>query len=341
MAETTPLPPEDIPPPPQELPAPPVAVSQPAPVVEKPVGPKPEIKTPPVTQPPVEGGDDFQRIRAIDADLEQKLKAGGVNYFEDIAQWTSADVKRVGQELEIPGRIDREQWVEQAQILAKGGETYYSRNRKSVLKSNVPSTPSTSNDRQPKSAGTGMGPASASVGGEQPSDLSGVAAASQGRSVAEMAAAAAAAIAAASASVTRGLKPIEPISPLSKVDPKISIPAKITDAIRQNGVPASVTPAVESAEPAAAAEGPQDDLKRIRGIGVLIEKRLNALGVGRYEQIANWTSGDIDRVSRSLEFKGRIERENWVEQARILASGGHTEFSRRVDRGEVDTSRDA
>ncbi len=156
-----------------------------------------------------------------------------------------------------------------------------------------------------------------------------------------MAAAAAAAIAAASASVTRGLKPIEPISPLSKVDPKISIPAKITDAIRQNGVPASVTPATESAEPAAAAGGPQDDLKRIRGIGVLIEKRLNALGVGRYEQIANWTSGDIDRVSRSLEFKGRIERENWVEQARILASGGHTEFSRRVDRGEVDTSRDA
>ena len=82
-----------------------------------------------------------------------------------------------------------------------------------------------------------------------------------------------------------------------------------------------------------------DDLKRIRGIGVLIEKKLNSLGVVAYEQIANWTAEDIDRVSQSLDFKGRIERENWVEQARILASGGATEFSRRVDRGEVETSR--
>jgi len=82
-----------------------------------------------------------------------------------------------------------------------------------------------------------------------------------------------------------------------------------------------------------------EDLKRIRGIGVLIEKKLNQMGVVGYEQIANWTAEDIDRVSQSLDFKGRIERENWVEQARILASGGATEFSRRVDRGEVETSR--
>ena len=51
------------------------------------------------------------------------------------------------------------------------------------------------------------------------------------------------------------------------------------------------------------------------------------------------TAADIDRVSQSLDFKGRIKRENWVEQARILASGGATEFSRRVDRGAVETSR--
>ena len=77
------------------------------------------------------------------------------------------------------------------------------------------------------------------------------------------------------------------------------------------------------------------DLKRIRGIGVLIEKKLQSMSVTRYEQIANWTVADIERVSRVLDFQGRIERENWVEQARILASGGHTEFSRRADRGEI------
>ena len=81
--------------------------------------------------------------------------------------------------------------------------------------------------------------------------------------------------------------------------------------------------------------GSLDDLKRIRGIGVLIEKKMNSLGVTSYEQVANWTNADIDRVSQILDFKGRIERESWVEQARILASGGQTDFSKRVDRGEA------
>ena len=77
------------------------------------------------------------------------------------------------------------------------------------------------------------------------------------------------------------------------------------------------------------AQRQSDDLKRIRGIGVLIEKKLNSLGIVHYEQVANWTGADIERISGILDFKGRIERENWIEQARILATGGQTEFSRR------------
>lgn len=188
------------------------------------------------------------------------------------------------------------------------------------------------------------GSLAAPTSAEEEPQLSGVAAAIHGRSVAEMAAAAAAAIAAASASVTRGLRPIEPISPLTKVDPKISMPAKLSDAIKVKEAAAAQTTADSELEPPrpmpASSQGPQDDLKRIRGVGVLIEKRLNAIGITRYDQIANWTSGEIDRVSQVLEFKGRIEREGWVEQARILLNGGQTEFSRRVDRGEVDTSRE-
>lgn len=83
---------------------------------------------------------------------------------------------------------------------------------------------------------------------------------------------------------------------------------------------------------AAVGEASNDDLKRIRGIGLLIEKKLNSLGICRYEQIANWTAAEIDRISQMLDFKGRIEREAWVEQARILVSGGQTEFSNRIDR---------
>lgn len=81
--------------------------------------------------------------------------------------------------------------------------------------------------------------------------------------------------------------------------------------------------------------GPPEDLKRIRGVGVLIEKKLLSMGITSYAQIANWSNADVDRVSNVLDFKGRIERENWIEQARILSAGGQTEFSRRVDRGEV------
>lgn len=63
------------------------------------------------------------------------------------------------------------------------------------------------------------------------------------------------------------------------------------------------------------------------------------MGVTTYAQVANWSAADIDRVSQVLDFKGRIERENWVEQARILSAGGQTEFSRRVDRGDIETGR--
>jgi predicted flap endonuclease-1-like 5' DNA nuclease len=306
--------------------------------------PEPVIAPAAEPQAPIEEGDDFQRIRAIDAEIEQKLKVRGVRYFEHIAAWSAADVKQIAQQLDIPGRIDREQWVEQAQILAKGGETYYSRNRKAKLdaggSSNRPAPATTvATAKGVDSADTDATTAQARA----QSGTTGVAAANHGRSVAEMAAAAAAAIAASSASVTRGRKPIEPISPLSKVDPKLSLPARITDAIREkeDAQPPQEEAAIDQPAPVSTPTGAEDDLKRIRGIGVLIEKRLNGLGIARYEQIANWTSGDIDRVSRVLGFKGRIERESWVEQARILSSGGQTEFSRRVDRGEVDTTRDA
>ena len=161
-----------------------------------------------------------------------------------------------------------------------------------------------------------------------------------------MANAAAAAIAAASASVTRGLRPIEPISPLSKADPNISRPARLQDALKEQEIKPSSAAAkadlnqVRSVKSEPLRPVDYDDLKRIRGIGVLIEKRLNSLGITTYDQVADWTGADIDRISQTLDFKGRIEREAWIEQARILSSGGQTEFSRRVDRGDVESSRE-
>jgi len=86
--------------------------------------------------------------------------------------------------------------------------------------------------------------------------------------------------------------------------------------------------------------GVADDLKRVRGIGNQNEGRLHSLGIWHFAQIAAWTPEEISWVGSFLTFHGRIEREDWVGQARQLARGAETEFSRRVARGEVATSKD-
>lgn len=65
-------------------------------------------------------------------------------------------------------------------------------------------------------------------------------------------------------------------------------------------------------------KGEPDDLTRIKGVGEELVKRLDKMGVIRFEQIANWTDEDIATVDEVLNFKGRIEREDWVGQAVTL-----------------------
>jgi len=65
-------------------------------------------------------------------------------------------------------------------------------------------------------------------------------------------------------------------------------------------------------------KGDADDLSRIKGVGDELVQRLEKIGVIKFEQIANWTDEDIANVDEVLSFKGRIERENWADQARAL-----------------------
>ena len=82
--------------------------------------------------------------------------------------------------------------------------------------------------------------------------------------------------------------------------------------------------------------GKADDLKKIKGIGPALERQLNELGIWHFDQIAAWTPEQVAWIDGNLvRFKGRATRDGWVEQARILASGGETEFSKRVDKGDV------
>jgi len=64
----------------------------------------------------------------------------------------------------------------------------------------------------------------------------------------------------------------------------------------------------------------RDDLKAIKGIGPAIARTLNELGIFRYQQIADMSEYDIDRVAKHLKgFRSRIYRENWIGQARDLS----------------------
>ena len=62
-----------------------------------------------------------------------------------------------------------------------------------------------------------------------------------------------------------------------------------------------------------------DDLKQLSGVGPALEKKLHEAGVTTFAQIAAWGADDIAEMDEKLSFKGRIEREGWVDQAKKLA----------------------
>jgi NADH-quinone oxidoreductase subunit E len=84
----------------------------------------------------------------------------------------------------------------------------------------------------------------------------------------------------------------------------------------------------------AARKGKADDLKLILGIGPKLEVLCHSLGFFHFDQIADWTEAEIAWVDDNLEgFKGRVTRDKWVVQARILAAGGTVAEAEAAARG--------
>jgi predicted flap endonuclease-1-like 5' DNA nuclease len=78
-----------------------------------------------------------------------------------------------------------------------------------------------------------------------------------------------------------------------------------------------------------------DDLTRIKGVGPKLVATLAELGVSSFEQIAEWSEGDIDRIDAQLgRFQGRIRRDEWVMQAQLLAAGDTAGYEARFGRLE-------
>jgi predicted flap endonuclease-1-like 5' DNA nuclease len=216
---------------------------------------------------PSEPFDNLILIRGIGPKNQMICNELGIYHFSQIASWTPQNASWVGNHMRFPGRIQREQWIEQARLLAAGLDTDHS-------------------------AGVKSGTISIDEHADEP-------------------------LSDAEAESLRGSFPA------------LSPPLEGEDAhggTRPLGL-------------AGAKGGAADDLKRIKGIGRQNEERLNGLGVWHFEQIAAWSPDNVKWVGSYLAFPGRIDREQWVTQAVELAAGRSTEFSTRVQAGEVATSR--
>ena len=113
-----------------------------------------------------------------------------------------------------------------------------------------------------------------------------------------------------------------------------------TDATATAVSPAAAKPAAKAAAKpdvlAKARAGGADNLKMIKGVGPVLEKALHTTGVFHFDQVGAWTKADAEWFDDNVKgANGRVIRDGWVKQAKILAKGGTTEFSARVKKGGV------
>ena len=88
-------------------------------------------------------------------------------------------------------------------------------------------------------------------------------------------------------------------------------------------------------------KGDADDLTQIKGVDEKLAKQLEKIGVIQFEQIANWTDDDIANVDETVSLKGRIERENWVEQAKaLMAEATVDEVTAEDAEGEAEAKQE-
>ena len=106
-------------------------------------------------------------------------------------------------------------------------------------------------------------------------------------------------------------------------------PAERNRALIDSAPAATPMEPAAGAAPAAPSAG-ADDLTRIKGLGPKLAATLHGLGVSSFAQIAAWDDAEIDRIDAELgRFQGRIRRDDWVGQAKLLAQGDDAGFAER------------
>jgi len=129
--------------------------------------------------------------------------------------------------------------------------------------------------------------------------------------------------------------PIPPVVPDALAGVGVAIEAAVEDA----EIAAESSPEPQPTAGEAFAEAPlvpapaDDDLTRIKGLGPKLRDQLHALGITSFAQIAAWTEADVLAIDAQLgRFQGRIERDNWRGQARLLAGGDTAGYEQQFGR---------
>lgn len=127
-------------------------------------------------------------------------------------------------------------------------------------------------------------------------------------------------------SASRSLEPVTAAAPVAAAVPP------------QRAAHPAATKARASAGPMrydAPRGGKADNLQEIEGIGPTMEKLVNSLGFWHFDQLAGWTEADVAWVDENLKgFKGRVTRDKWVNQARIIVSEGLEAFRVRAKKND-------
>ena len=129
-----------------------------------------------------------------------------------------------------------------------------------------------------------------------------------------------------------------------KASRRTRVTGALHDVLDDGAAPAARNKALIDSAPAASSNNAQpapapvagagsDDLTRIKGLGPKLAATLHELGVSSFEQIAGWDDAEIDRVDSQLgRFEGRIRRDDWVGQAKLLAQGDDSGFAEKYGR---------
>ena len=301
--------------------------------------------------------DDLTEIRSLDRSIAAKLNALGVTRWEQIAGWRTSDVRSVSAALGLNREISRGNWIEQAALLAAragrplaaaAANVPLARSSSATVASassarlvDLPSE--TANDEpQLQAAWTeNASPADAPTAGPGNAADSALPAGIVGGMIATAAASIAGRLGgtriAGRNETTEAAAP-DAVEPSEQVEQSAVAMAAVPAteiASTPPPEPPSDTPPVVTTVPDDVPAAP-DALTLISTITPAREAELNELGVTNFGQIAGWNVEDVAHISVVMGLGSRITRENWIEQAAVLARGGLTAYARsQATRGAI------